>query len=121
MMTIDNATNLLFHAINNLVERVQPDSWRSDPCGDGGSFVHYDNFGSVHAKGSLVWLSIECESGDTIINGELADIIEKKAEQCAEGARRKAEQAKATARLNAAEAIYAYINSRTTPLPVPEP
>lgn len=120
-MTIDNATNLLLHAINNLVERVQPDSWRSDPCGDGGSFVHYDNFGSVHAKGSLVWLSIERESGDTIINAELASIITKKAEQCVEDARRKKEQATATARLNAAEAIHAYIDSRMNPAPPSAP
>lgn len=121
MITINNATNLLVHAINNLVERLEPDSWRSDPRGDGGSFVYYDGFGSVHAKGSLVWLSAEHETGGTILNGELASIVEKKAEQCAEDARLKKEQEIASARMIAADAIHAYIDSRTTPVPPPEP
>ena len=121
MITLDNATNLLLRAVNNLVEQVQPDSWRSDPYGDGGSFLHYDGFGSVHSKGALVWLSIERESGDTITNAELASIITKKAEQCVEDARRKKEQAIATARMKAADAIINYIDSRTNPLPPPAP
>lgn len=68
-----------------------------------------------------MWLVTGVEPRDAIINAELASIVTKKAEWCVEDSRRKAEQAIAAARLKAAEAIHAYIDSRTIPLPVPEP